>query len=80
VDPRNHVLKMGVQILHGKEEKEGRLIVKYRHCAMSCEKTAVPNEMSFRLCFRIGQRNHCIGLGADENGQFYGERVAHCKL
>jgi len=42
-------------------EREGAAHCKvYGHSAMSYAKTAVPIEIPFALCFRIGPRNHVV--------------------
>ena len=48
--PRNQVLKMGVQIFHGKEEKEGWLIVKYRHCDELCKNGCSKRDVVSVMC------------------------------
>jgi len=52
----------------------GRPIVKYRDTAVSCAKTAVAIEMSFRLRTRVGSKNHVLdgGLGPPGKRHFLG--------
>jgi len=86
VGPENHALDWGPESRSpmgmGNIEGKGRTIVKYRHSAVTCAKTAEPIVMPFGLWARqTGPRNHELdGVQIPHEKAILGERVAHCKV